>query len=484
MWAKRFGSTGFDHGNAIAVDGSGNVFTSGYFNATVDFDPGAGTFTLATAGNADVFISKLDAAGNFVFAKRIGGAGNDIGNAIRLDAAGNVLTTGSFDGTVDFDPGAATVNLVSSGASTDIFISKLDASGNYVWAKRMGGSFTDRGYSSEADAGGNVYTTGYFQGNADFDPGAGTFTLSSSSNTEDIFVSKLDASGNFLWARAMGGAGNDQAISLALDASGNVHTTGWYQGVADFDPGPTTFTLNSPPGINDEIFVSKLNASGNFVWAKHMGGSTMDEGFSIDVDGSGNVYTTGGFTGTADFDPGPGTFTLTAPGIADDIFISKLDATGNFVCAGKLGGTGDDWGLAIAVDATGNIYSSGFFNGTGDFDPNAGIFNLTSAGGADAFISKLSPSCSGVGMNEIVASDFELKIFPNPGTGDFNLILHPANGFPNSITVEDLMGRNVLNFSNIYSYENKLDLVNTSGGIFIVKVLYTDKIFTKRIIKN
>src|ERR1035437_9575750 len=130
LWAKSMGGTGNDIGYSIALDASGNVYTTGYFYGTVDFDPGAGTFNLTSAGNYALFISKLDASGNFVWAKQIGGTSSGaLGQFISLDASGNIYTTGCFFGTVDFDPGAGTSNLTSS-STNDIFVSKLDASGN------------------------------------------------------------------------------------------------------------------------------------------------------------------------------------------------------------------------------------------------------------------------------------------------------------------------------------------------------------------
>ena len=141
-FAGQFGGTSNDYGNSIAVDASGNIYTTGYFAGTVDFDPSAGTYNLTSAGGNDIFISKLDASGNFVWAKQLGGTNDEKGNSIVVDASGNIYTTGNFAGTVDFDPGAGTFGLASTG-NYDIFISKLDASGYFVWAKKMGGTSSD-----------------------------------------------------------------------------------------------------------------------------------------------------------------------------------------------------------------------------------------------------------------------------------------------------------------------------------------------------
>jgi hypothetical protein len=385
VWAKSIGGNLSDFGSSITVDASGNIYTTGYFQGTVDFDPSLSTFTLVSAGSNDIFISKLDASGNFVWAKRIGDTSSDIGNSITVDASGNVYTTGGFQGTVDFDPGPGTFTLVSAGSS-DIFISKLDATGNFVWAKKMGGTSSETGSSIAVDASGNVYTTGIFQGTVDFDSGAGTFALVSA-GADDIFISKLDINGDFVWAKKVGGTSLDIVSSIAIDVSGNVYTTGYFQGTVDFDPGVGTFTLASA-GAEDN-FISKLDINGNFVWAKKVGGTSYDNGGSIAIDGLGNVYTTGAFNGTVDFDPSLGTYTLASVG-SNDIFISKLDGAGNFIWAKTMGGSGGDEAYSITIDASYNIYTTGTFQTTVDFDPGAGNFSLSSAGSVDVFIHKMS----------------------------------------------------------------------------------------------
>ena len=202
------GGTDWNEGNSIAVDGIGNVYTTGRFKGTADFNPGAGTFWLTSAGGYDIFISKLDASGNFLWAKRMGGTNDDSGWSIIVDGSGNVYTTGYFTGMADFDPGAGTFWLTSAGY--EIFISKLDASGNFIWAKKTDGTISDIGMYIAVDGSGNVYTTGSFDGTADFDPGAGTFNLTSAGNS-DIFVLKLGcntysaqtatACDNYIWAQ-------------------------------------------------------------------------------------------------------------------------------------------------------------------------------------------------------------------------------------------------------------------------------------------
>jgi gliding motility-associated-like protein len=395
VWAKQMGTgTGMGNGAySITVDASGNVYTTGFFTGTIDFDPGPGVFNLVSGSNGfspDVFISKLNAAGNLIWAKQMGagtGTGSGDSFSIAVDASGNVYTTGYFTGTVDFDPGPGSYNLNSSAAT---FISKLNAAGNFVWAKQMlTVAAIEQNRLIAVDASGNVYTTGTFSGTADFDPGTGVFNMTSGNNgqSKDAFISKLDATGNFVWAKQMGGLGpadDASGYTIAVDGSGNVYTTGAFSGRVDFDPGAGVSYL-SPGGI----FVSKLNAAGNLVWAKQMGDGTGAEGgLSIAVDGSGNVYTTGNFSGTADFDPGAGVFNLSSAG-KEDIFVSKLDAAGNFDWAKQIGGIENDEGLSLTVDAQGNVYTTGYFNNSVNFDPGVCTYNFNSFGDDDIFIIKL-----------------------------------------------------------------------------------------------
>jgi gliding motility-associated-like protein len=383
-WARNFkvdGGNEDSQGYSVATDPAGNVYTTGSFNGVVDMDPGAGVFSLSSISyyEQDIYISKLDADGNFVWAVRLGSGQSDFGYSIAVDASGNVYVTGSVRGGMDFDPGPGTHTITGALSGDNAFVLKLDANGNFVWGTILGSTVgTGVGRGITLDGSGNVLTTGNFTGTADFDPGAGTFNITSL-GSEDIFLSKLDANGNFVWAKSMGGSQAERGYALAVDNSGNIITTGFYRGTVDFDPGAGVFQLTTLT-VNAEIFVSKYDNNGNFIWVQSTSGSTGTPwSRSVDTDGSGNVIFTGYFPGTLDFDPGAATFNLTSTG-GDDAFISKLDASGNFVWAHAIGGsTGQpDRGMGVAVDASGNIVTTGSFNGTADFDFGPGTFTMIS----------------------------------------------------------------------------------------------------------
>ena len=316
IWAQDMGGPGNDAGTGIAVDTAGNVYAAGYFNGTAAFTTG---HTLTSAGDRDIFVVKLDTAGNFVWADHMGGKGIDQAMGIAVDSSGNVYTTGYFQGTADFDPGSGSHNLTSAGNS-DIFVEKLDSSGAFVWADRMGGKAMDRARGITVDASGQVDVTGFFYSHtANFNPG-GTTNLTGAGNS-DGFVEQLNNDGTFSFAKGVGGKGNDKGTAIAVDSSGNVYTTGFFTGTADFDPGSGSHTLTSRG--HTDVFVSKLDASGAFVYAKQLGGPGADVGRGIAVDTLGHVYAAGFFFQTANFDPGPGGHDLTSAG-RQDIFLSQL----------------------------------------------------------------------------------------------------------------------------------------------------------------
>lgn len=383
VWAKSFGGVSGDDSRSIALDKNGNVYTTGIFNGTTDFDPGAGVYSLTSDSSYDIFISKLNSDGNFVWAKIIGGLGTENSRCISTDPAGNIYLTGYFEDTVDFDPGPATHSLISNGLS-DIFIVKFDSLGNYLWGTSIGGTGYDNGYSSTTDASGHFFFTGVFSGSVDFDPGPGSILLNGTNG--GVCIAKMDTTGNMIWAKAIDGNSGDFSQSIVVNSNGEVCTIGYFNGFTDFDPGPGVYTVNSP-GVNS-VFVSKLDSSGDFIWAKVFKGTNYAVGQDLAVDGIGSVYLTGAFTGTTDFDPDTSIYNLTSHGI-NDFFIAKLDSGGNFRWAMSAGGSSNDYGYTLVLDRSANVYTAGCFTGSPDFDPGTAVYSLYSAGSFDIFLSKL-----------------------------------------------------------------------------------------------
>lgn len=313
------------------------------------------------------------------------------------DAAGNVYATGGLWGTTDFQPGAGEFLLVGgTSRSPVIFVSKVNSSGKLEWAIKIGQGGFHTGESIAIDNSGNIFVTGYFTGAVDFDPGVGVYNLGDSKYLSQAFILKLNPSGTFLWAKAIGIQHPTYGRSITLDAKGNIYCVGIFKGTEDFDLGPGISNLTSTVTdgyTHTDMFVLKMDPAGNFVWARNWYGVVSEEDHSIAVDASGNVYTTGSFSGKVDFDPGKEKSYLTSKGTTD-IFISKLDASGNFSWAKSIGGKLEDEGNSIAVDVAGKIYITGFFSETVDFDPGKGEKKFTAPGSygkdekKDIFIAK------------------------------------------------------------------------------------------------
>ncbi|HPI11823.1 MAG TPA: SBBP repeat-containing protein [Catalimonadaceae bacterium] len=372
---------------SIALDKSGNIYTAGYYLGPVDFDPGPGTSVLPCLGNWDAFVIKLNPDGAFEWVKSINGSRYERVNSIAIDEVGYPCITGCFNGTVDLDVGPGVSNSVSAGLF-DIFIVKLDPDGNSIWTKQIGGPADDKGFhiSTEpkgdiyvsgcfgktvdfnpngsggilnavdsishcilklhsdgrfdwvkklqihhhntdyrcpvvADNKNNLYVTGFFYGSVVFDSGVDTVTITSKGDA-DVFILKIDSSGQAIWARSVGGSDGDFSASITLDEEGNIYTTGNFTNTVDFDPGPDVFNLTNAGKA--DMYCLGLKPNGDLLWARGIGGTWYDGGSAIALDQRGNVYITGHFEKTVDFDPGPRSYLMSTGFSNSSIFVMKL----------------------------------------------------------------------------------------------------------------------------------------------------------------
>lgn len=259
-WAYSFGNgnvtAGGTSGQAIATDTEGNVYVGGAFSNTIDFNSSTVTNNLTSSGKTDAFILKLNAAGAFVWADKMGGLESDVLTSLAVSTAADVYCTGYFSSIEgDFDPGLNTVFLSSRG-DDDVFIAKLNAQGDCLWTKSIGSIYSDQGASIANDRLGNIYIGGYYSYTTDFDPNIGSQTHAST-GFKDGFILKLDASGNFSWKGGVNGSGNEQIHAICVNNTGNIYSTGYFNGVPDFDPGNGSYTLTGSTSSSD-VFVQKL----------------------------------------------------------------------------------------------------------------------------------------------------------------------------------------------------------------------------------
>jgi len=413
QWTTQAGGNGGDRGYAIATDDNGNSFVTGLFSETATF----GSHSLTSSGSCDIFVAKMDINGNWLWASKAGGSGGNSGYGIALDDNGNSYITGAFKDTATF----GSYSLTSSGGY-DIFIAKMDATGNWQWVAKAGGNDWDQGNSIAIDNNGNSYVTGRFRETATFS----SYTLTSS-GFNDIFVAKMDATGNWLWAAQVGGSDWDEGRGIAIDDNGNSYVTGSFMDTATFG----SSSLISSGGR--DVFVAKMDASGNWLWSTNAGGSDSEFCLGIAIDDNGNSYVTGYFWGIATF----GSSSLISSG-GHDVFVAKMDTTGNWLWAAQAGGSdSDDFIFDIATDDNGNSFVTGLFSETATF----GSYSLTSNGDDDIFVAKMGNNTSV--ENDTIPTKMVLSNYPNPFNPSTTIEFSIQNNSKIELTIYNIKGQKI-----------------------------------------
>lgn len=399
-WTKTLGGTAEDYGQGIAVDSDGNIFITGYFQGTVNFNDSGGTDNHTSEGSTDIFITKYNADGTYGWTRTIGTTGDQLGYAITVDSNDYVVAIGKFSGTVNFDVTGGTDN--HSSTSGNVFITKYGNDGSYSWTRTFGNSGQTSYYDITTDADGYIYATGYFTDTADFD-GSGGVDNHTSNGNDDIYVTRLSTDGTYKWTVSIGSADSDRGSGISTDANGNVIVTGYFSGTANFNTSGGTDNHTANGG--KDIFILKLKENSISVWTKSIGGNTIyDWGYDVITDESDNIFVTGGFTDTVNFDDNGGTDNHTS-GLGGDLFITKYNADGSYGWTrNSEGSTADDTtdGLAVAADGQ-NVYVTGYYLGTVDFDGTGGTDEHTSdTDNFDFYITKYvddTPTISQVSAN-------------------------------------------------------------------------------------
>jgi len=505
--AFKLGGASTDAGNDIAIDKNGNIIVVGQFSNTVDFDPGSAVHNLSSNGNVDNFIAKYNTQGFFQWAVSFGSADVDLVNRVKTDSNSNIYLCGSFSAQTDFDPGAGSV-IRSPVGMTDAYVLKLDMNGNFVWVVSFGSDSLDEASDLDIDGSGNIVVTGYFQDTVDiggekligsdgkniflvkFNPDGiyqwqftwgnslnaeglavkadfsnnyylsgykspGTIepkssfkkTFGGSATNKDIFLSEFSTNGTMLWSRTIGGAREDFTSKKGIALfEGNIYITGVFSDTVDFDPSPSG-SANLISNGDFDIFVAVYSSAGNFISCFGFGGALQDKPYSIAVDNFGDIFLTGSFKGTADFDPTDQVYYKTSQGTngASDIFIAKYNLGGNLIWVNTYGApvSGSSYlsfGSTVELDSVGNFIASGSFFGSCDFDPSSNVLTLSSSGLSDAYMVKynrdgniwrnipnFSPSTYNLNFGHVEAGTTkELAIVVN-NYGDGNLEITNVN---------------------------------------------------------
>lgn len=393
LWVAQLGGTGAQRVTAVAADLAGNVYVSGGFTGSTDFDPGPAAAVLNSLGAEDGFVAKLSPAGALLWARRFGGLEADVVQGIEVDATGRVFATGVFSGSANPTPGTGPTLLSEGGV--DGFLLSFDAAGVIGFGLRFGGLQADSANAVTVTSGGSVVVGGSFRTTANFAAGVQL----TAAGGADGFLAAYGATGTLLWARGLSGVGEEavRAGGLAADLVGGVVATGGFTGTPDFDGGVASSTRTSL-GATD-WFVVRYDGAGTYLSTFAVGSLAADSVPRPAVDGAGAVLLTGAFSGSLDFDPGSGTRILAsfAGGGATDAFVARYTTAGDLLWVSRFGeGTTlaerQNAGTAIAAAPLGGALVAGRFFGAPDFDPGTPTFRLTSLGGVDGFLVMLTTS--------------------------------------------------------------------------------------------
>jgi len=509
-WAKQAGGAGADEAYNVAWDNSGNSYITGSFSGTATFQ----STTLTSAGGSDMFIAKYDASGNLSWVLQAGDAANQQGHMVATDASGNVFVCGEFEGTITF----GTQTYTSSGMM-DIFLVQYNSSGTVQWSVKGGSTGADEANSLKTDPTGNAYLIGNFESVLYF--GAQNLI---STGSKDIYVAKFSTFGGMTWLVRAGGIMEDDGRGLAVDNSGNVCITGWFQQVANFG----ALSLNAI-GNMQEIFIARMTTGGIFSWAVKAGGVDNDGAYEADADVAGNFYVTGSYKGYALF----GTIALNSNGGSDDVFVTMVDPAGIFYWAVTAGGAGSDKGYCIAHSTTGKIFVTGSYEGTASF----GTTTLISNGDKDIFIAGMNLSggyqwawsaggagydrgygidanaagsvwmtgrmeqnvsfgttlLTSAGMNDVFLARIEtvvsvaennfdngITVFPNPFSGR---IAVSGLQFPATLKVYNVLGKEFFS-ENISAFSIQLATDRWQNGIYLLRIISDENISVAKIVKQ
>ena len=383
-WVSGITGNDLQAGDFTLLTSSGSTYSIGRFDQTADFDPGPGVSTLTPWGE-DMYIQKLHPDGSLDWVKQVSNNWYIQPRGLVQDDNGDLVITGYFGDSTDFDPGPG-VHLEVTQNGDELFVLKLDSNGVFDWVsvtRSLGPSSSIWSEDMVLDDNHNILVSGYYSSQVDVDPGPGSWILDHNSaipsQNSDCYVWKLDAQGNIVWAAeiAKSNSNTSEIYGIEVDELGNVYSFGYYFGMADFDPGPDSLILHTTGAAN--FFLHKMDSSGEFLWVKQNQGNGECFARGLTMGPSHELYGLGGYTGRPDMDPGPGISQLPQPPNGA-MYVIKFDTSGTFHWARECLSTGYARRDGITTDNEGNVYAVAKMDGVLDLAPGIDLQLDTSVG--------------------------------------------------------------------------------------------------------
>lgn len=397
--AVQFGGDISDQPRAIAALPGGDIVITGYF---LDTFGAGGSKALTASGGADIFLIRLNSAGEAVWSRRFGGSFADKGNALAITPDGDILLAGNFQNELAYENGGETHEIKSAG-ERDAFVFRIDSLGNVLWAESFGGSGHDEASRVIAGPGGDVYIAGTFEGTASLADGAGVM---SAAHGEDAFLIALDADGQLNWSHQISSANREYVSGLVADERGDLYISGNFLG--KLDP-PNGVALNSAGGT--DIFLMKFDATGKQVWSRRVGGAENEESFDLAVSAGQELMLSGHFQGDIDLPIMGKLIKLKSSGMGNpDGLILTFDSQGQYRQAATAAGDGVETVFTITALQGGGVATAGFFNQEVTLLID-GLSKLVRRGNTDVFVVRVA------GSNFRTALDAkDIRINRRPGT--------------------------------------------------------------------
>lgn len=502
------GGAGNDVGSCILIDNNGYTTVAGVFEQIIDLDPssaqnGHAVYNFGTS--KDFFIVKYDDLA-YAFSRSIGGAGDDIVNAMDVDSNNNLILTGIYRGTVDFNPNISVNNSLTTTSGGEAYVLKLNENLDYVWAKSF--ATTDAvgsiGKVLKVDSNDDIVVGGLFKGASDFDPNAGFQSGMAATNFFAGFIVKLTSTGNYVWNAVLNNINHNLSgvtyvnthetflESLAIDSNNNIVIVGTFRGRnVDFAPGAVYVNTDSDSRIQSGTgfteyrntgYIWKLNSAGTYVWrgvirtnSSYLAGADIFP-YAVTFDANDDFYFSGHYRQTIDLDPAGGSSWLTS-NANSDVFIGKFSGASNaLIWARSYGGANNVYTNDMKISGT-KLVLLGSFVATVDFDPNSGIENVTSQGGNDAYLLSLNETSL---LSSEAFEKANISIYPNPVSSLLNLQTELSDF---NYTIYTIEGKIVKQGKSTIS-ESSVDVSSLTSGIYLVEIESNGSKSVQKIIKN
>lgn len=449
MWAKSFGGIGNDQGNALKYK-NGYLYMAGAYEDTATFLPNG---SIISKGEADAFVAKFDLDGNLVWLNHGGGANFDYAAGVDADDDGNVYVCGTYETSAAFD----TTILSTTNLFSESFIAAYDANGSLLWAKTTKGSTTNL-ITGLSYANNSLYITGFFGGSFKMD----NSTLNSATPSYDILLGRLDLNGDVIWLKRAGSTYEDAANTIAANENGTVAIAGYFAGTAAFDGNTVTYL-----DYND-VFTAQYDSAGNNLWVRAGKGGQLDVAFGLTSDEDGNIFTTGMFENSIDFDGN------ILNGNGRDVFLNSYDSYGNLRWISSAGGIQTECGLGIALKPNSNVALCGYYLHTCSF----GNITIDYANNNDLFIAEYDPPS--VSAVKEPVSDVNFAVFPTVCSNCSQLHVKSSLTLPYRLQLYDVSGRLVTEQTSVG--ETAVNVAGFLPGVYLLCMTDTGGRHTARFI--